>query len=175
MANISSNLVVLRNKKKREKRSIYSRYFKEFSFKTSPGPDSLPCELVSMSSNRNLNISNKTADTAAVRARPGGMSRTGSYADQVRELLRNDPLTVDTLDRIRQPGLPPLPSLPPSVEIRSTPRSGRPEADQTSTSQQLGQLAPRDKSTRKVYVRNTSGAEPVITSKLSTFSSVISR
>ena len=172
MANISSNLVVLRNKKKREKRSIYSRYFKEFSFKSSPGPGcgSLPCELVSVSSNRNINISNKNADTAAVRASAGGMSLTRSYADQVRELLRKDQINVDTLDRSR--ARPPLPPLPP------TPGRGRKEADQTSRSQQLGQLAPQEKYTRRVYVRNTSGADPVpvIKSKLSTFSSsVISR
>ena len=168
MANISSNLVVLRNKKRREKKSIYSRYFKEFSFKSSPGPDSLPCEVVSMSSNRNINISNKTGDSAAVRACAGGMSGTRSYADQVRDLLRNDPVNVDTLARVRKPGRPPL---PPSAEIRK-------ESDQrhqTSTSHQLGQLAPRDNSTRKVYVRTTSGADALITSKLSTFSSVISR
>ena len=171
MANISSNLVVLRNKKKREKKSIYSRYFKEFSLKSSPGPGcgslSLPCELVSVSSNRN--ISNKTADTTAVRASAGGMSRTKSYADQVRDLLRNDPLNVDTLDRSKHRDRPPLPPLPP------TPSRSMKEAGQTSTSQQLGQLAAEERSRRKVYVRNTSGAEPVIKSKLSTFSSVISR
>ena len=174
MANISSNLVVLRNKKKREKRSIYSRYFKEFSFKSSPGPGcgSLPCELVSVSSNRNINISNKTADTAAVRARAGGMPLTKSYADQVRELLRKDQINVDTLDRSKHSARPPLPPLPP------TPGRGRKEADQPSRSHELGQLAPEEKYTRKVYIRNTSGAEsaPVIKSKLSTFSStVISR
>ena len=170
MANISSNLVVLRNKKKREKRSIYSRYFKEFSFKSSPGPGSLPCELVSVSSNRNMNISNKNmTDTAAVRGSAGGMSRTKSYADQVRDLLRNDPLNVDTLDRSKHRGRPPLPPLPP------TPGRGRKEADPTSSSQQLGQLAPQERSTKKVYLRNTAGAEPVIKSRLSTFSSVISR
>ena len=172
MANISSNLVVLRNKKKREKRSIYSRYFKEFSFRSSPGPDSLPCELVSVSPSRNVNISNKTADTAAVRARAGGMPLTKSYADQVRELLRKDQINVDTLDRSKHSAKPPLPPLPP------TPGRGRKEADKTSRSQELGQLAPEEKYTRKVYVRNTSGADsaPVIKSKLSTFSStVISR
>ena len=174
MANISSNLVVLRNKKKREKRSIYSRYFKEFSFKSSPSPGcgSLPCELVSVSSNRNINISNKTADTAAVRARAGGMPLTKSYADQVRELLRKDQINVDTLDRSKHSARPPLPPLPP------TPGRGRKEADQTSRSHELGQLAPEEKYTRKVYIRNTSGVEsaPFIKSKLSTFSStVISR
>ena len=174
MANISSNLVVLRNKKKREKRSIYSRYLKEFSFKSSPGPGSLPCELVSVSSNRNMNISNKNmTDTAAVRASAGGMSRTKSYADQVRDLLRNDPIKVDTLDRIKPRGRP---RLPPCVERRSRPTCGWKQSDPTSTSHQPGQLAPEDRAIRKVYVRNTSGAErAVIKSKSSTFSSVISR
>ena len=170
MANLSSNPVILRNKKRREK-SIYSRYFKEFSFKSTPSCVSLPSELVSVS-NTNMNISNKTADTAALRSSAGVMSRTKSYADQVRELLRNDPINVDTLDRIKhrgRPPLPPLPPLPPTVEIRwKQPDTTR------STSQQFVQLAPQDKSTRKVYVRNT-GADAVIKSKLSTFSSVISR
>ena len=161
MANISTNPVILRNKK-REKRSIYSRYFKEFSFKSTPGSTrSLASDLVSVS-NTNMNISNKTANTA------GGMFLTRSYADQVRELLKKDPINVDTLDRLKQRGRPPL---PPTVELRPT---GRREPGQTSTSQNLVQLAPREKTGRKVQVRNT-GADAVIRSKLSTFSSVISR
>ena len=170
MANLSSNPVILRNNKKREKRSIYSRYFKEFSFKSIPGSGSLPSELVSVS-NRNMNISNKTGDTAPVRSSAGGMFRNKTYADQVRELLRKDPVNVDTLDRIKHRGRPPL---PPNVEMRETGKYGRKHVDQTSTSHQFAQLAPEDVSRRKVYVRNT-GADAVIKSKLSTFSSVISR
>ena len=165
MANISTNPVMLRNKNRREKRSIYSRYFKEFSFKSTPGSTrSLASDLVSVS-NTNMNISNKTANTA------GGMFLTRSYADQVRELLKKDPINVDTLDRLKQRGRPPL---PPTVELRPTWRCGRREPGQTSTSQNLVQLAPREKTGRKVHVRNT-GADAVIRSKLSTFSSVISR
>ena len=93
MANLSSNPVILRNNKKREKRSIYSRYFKEFSFKSIPGCGSLslPSELVSVS-NTNMNISNKTGHTAPVRSSAGGMFRNKTYADQVRELLRTHPM-----------------------------------------------------------------------------------
>ena len=178
MANISSNLVVLRNKKKREKKSIYSRYIKEFSFKSLPGHNERPCEVVTVpitSPNKNLNISNKNADTAAVRASAGEMSRSRSYADQVRDLLRNDPIKVDTLDRSKAHGRPPRPPLPPSVETRSTVRCGWKQSDSTSTSHQHRQLAPEDGAGRKVYVRNISGCAPVIKSKSSTFSPVIPR
>ena len=103
MSNVSSNFVILRNNKNREKKSIYSRYFKEslFSFKNR-NPDSPSNDIISVS---NMNICSKNAKSGVKDCR---MSKTRSYADQVRELLGKDPMNQETLQMIRHRKKPPV-------------------------------------------------------------------
>ena len=91
MANVGNNLVILRQNRNREKKSIYSRYFKESLFSFKRKPDSH--DLIS-----NMNICKKNSKTAVNNC---AMSASLSYADQVRELLRKDPIDEETLQMIK--------------------------------------------------------------------------
>ena len=106
MANLGNNVVILRHNKNREKKSIYSRYFKESLFSFKRKPDSR--DLIS-----NMNICKTNSNTAVKHC-----AKSRSYADQVRELLKKDPIDEETLQKIKHRSKPPGPTRSSSEEER---------------------------------------------------------
>ena len=170
MANVSNNPVILRNNKKREKQSIYSRYFKESLFSFKSKSDSR--DLIS-----NINICKEDSNTN-VQVSSSTMSKTRSYADQVRELLKKDPINQETVQMIKhRMKPPPVPTAPlirtrakhPNRQLDLTPQTSA--APSQFTSQQL-QLSPKKVTNGVDFVVKT---DSVIESKSPSFPLTISR